>query len=268
MRKTQIKTPITYYGGKQSMLPHLREVMPAHDGYTESFAGGLSLLFDKEPARKFEVINDMNGAVVNFYIQFKENFKALNEMVQSTLHSRKCYQDAKIIYENPHLFDEVTRAWSFWLLTNQGFAAKIGHWGYDRSNGSTSRRNNNKKLLFTEDLATRLEHVQIECTDAIKVIDSRDTSNTLHYVDPPYVSSNQGHYAGYTIEDFDRLLKCLSRVKGKFILSSYNEPLLQEYIKRYGWLTMKFDKQLSVPKTGSKRKTEVMTMNYDPGVYG
>lgn len=250
------------------MLPHLREVQPEHDGYTESFAGGLAFLFDKVPAKKFEVINDTNGAVVNFYTQFKENFSELNKLVQSTLHSRKCYQDAKIIYENPHLFDEVLRAWSFWMLTNQGFASKIGSWGYDRSSGSIERRNNNKKLMFTEEIAARLERVQIECTDAIKVIESRDTPATFHYVDPPYVSSNQGHYAGYTIDDFERLLNCLASVNGKFLLSSYNEPLLQEFTKKHGWTSMKFNKQLSASKVGTKRKVEVLTMNYDPGLFG
>jgi DNA adenine methylase len=267
MRKTHIKTPITYYGGKQSMLPHLREIAPEHKGYTESFAGGLAYLFDKKPS-KFEVINDTNGAVVNFYVQFKENFSELNKMVQSTLHSRKCYQDAKVIYENPHLFDEVTRAWSFWLLTNQGFASKIGSWGYDRSSGGIEKRNYNKKLLFIEDIAARLDRVQIECGDAIKVIQSRDTPSTYHYVDPPYVSSNQGHYGGYTVDDFERLLQCLASIQGKFVLSSYNEPILEQYSRKYGWTNFRYEKQLSASKCGTKRKVEVLTVNYDPGLFG
>lgn len=178
------------------MLSHLHDIMPPHKGYTETFAGGLAYLFSKEPAKGFEVVNDTNGAVVNFYLQFKENFEELNKMVQSTLHSRQCYQDAKVIYENPHLFTKVEWAWAFWLLTNQGFACKIGSWGYDRSSGSMEAKTRNKKLMFTEELAARLDRVQIECADAIKIIQSRDTPETLHYVDPPYVSSNQGHFQG------------------------------------------------------------------------
>lgn len=39
-----------------------------------------------------------------------------------------------IIYECPWPFanDEVIRAWAFWIVTNQGFACKIGTWGYDK----------------------------------------------------------------------------------------------------------------------------------------
>lgn len=44
---TKLKTPISYYGGKQTMLKHILPLVPAHGSYTEAFAGGLALLFAK-----------------------------------------------------------------------------------------------------------------------------------------------------------------------------------------------------------------------------
>lgn len=35
-----MKTPITYYGGKQTMLKHILPLIPAHKLYTEAFCGG------------------------------------------------------------------------------------------------------------------------------------------------------------------------------------------------------------------------------------
>jgi|GEM_PF-6126754 len=43
-----------------------------------------------------------------------------------------------------------------------------------------------------------------------------------------------GHYDGYTIEDFEMLLKLLSRIEGKFRLSSYPSDILEEFRKAYG----------------------------------
>lgn len=39
-----MKTPITYYGGKQSMLKNILPLIPPHNVYNEPFAGGAALL--------------------------------------------------------------------------------------------------------------------------------------------------------------------------------------------------------------------------------
>jgi len=62
---------------------------------------------------------------------------------------------------------------------------------------------------------------------AHKVILRYDTPEAFHYVDPPYFNSNMGHYAGYTSIDFERDLDVLSKVKGKFLLSSYPSEILE-----------------------------------------
>lgn len=38
--KARLKTPISYYGGKQSMLKHILPIIPEHTIYVEPFFGG------------------------------------------------------------------------------------------------------------------------------------------------------------------------------------------------------------------------------------
>ena len=38
-----MRTPITYYGGKQTMLPHILPLIPNHEVYTEAFCGGAAV---------------------------------------------------------------------------------------------------------------------------------------------------------------------------------------------------------------------------------
>ena len=70
-----MKPPISYYGGKQSMLKDILPLVPSHDLYTEVFAGGAALLFAKKPVR-VNVINDLNGELVNFYRTIVTDFDA------------------------------------------------------------------------------------------------------------------------------------------------------------------------------------------------
>ena len=50
-----IKTPISYYGGKQAIIHNILPLIPAHDIYTETFFGGGTVFFAKDPV-KVEVL--------------------------------------------------------------------------------------------------------------------------------------------------------------------------------------------------------------------
>lgn len=257
-----MKTPITYYGGKQALLKHLLPLVPEHKIYCEPFFGGGALFFAKTPS-EVEIVNDINGEVVNFFRVAQTKFPALQKEVQASLHSRKLYKDAMVVYSNPDLFDDVKRAWAFWVATNQGFSSLIGSWGFGKDD-SKEAAVANKREAFTKEYADRLKKVQVEHNDAIKIIDRADSKETFFYVDPPYINSDQGHYAGYTEEEYEKLLKKLSSVKGKFLLSSYPSTLLNKYITKNKWKVQKISKAVAVTKLTNKTKTEMMVMNYDP----
>jgi len=179
-----LKTPITYYGGKQKLLTTILSKIPTHTLYCEPFVGGAAVFFGKEPS-EVEVINDTNKELMNFYRVCKEKFLDLQAMVRITLHSRKLHQDANVIYANPHLFTDVQRAWAVWVLSAQSFSAMLdGSWGYDKIKGTTTLKIKNKREAFTEQIATRLQDVQVECADAIYIIQSRDTKDSFFYCAP------------------------------------------------------------------------------------
>lgn len=259
----KMKPAIPYYGGKVRLASKIIPLFPPHVCYAEPFAGGAAILFAKEPS-EVEIINDTNKEIINFYRVVKNHFTDLEKMIRVTLHSRTMHQDASTIYNSPHLFDEVKRAWAVWVLAVQSFASMLDStFGFDKKSGTTSRKVSNKRESFTEDYAIRLQGVQIECVDALYIIQSRDTADTFFYCDPPYYNSDCGPYAGYTADDFERLLKALAGAKGKFLLSSYPSDLLESYVKHYGWYQQQFEQRVSVNKGGAgKMKIEVLTANY------
>ena len=66
MKKQLLKTPISYYGGKQRLVKTILPNFPTHTLYAEPFCGGAALFFAKE-ASEIEVLNDTNSELINFY---------------------------------------------------------------------------------------------------------------------------------------------------------------------------------------------------------
>jgi DNA adenine methylase len=259
----KVKTPISYYGGKQQMLRHILPIIPKHNLYCEPFCGGAAVYWAKTPSN-VEVINDTNEELINFYRILQTRFKDLQALVKITLHSRKMFKEAWDIYNNPVRADEVKRAWAIFMIASQSFGSQLKNsWGYDRKKGGVAIKVMNKKRNFTEALHERIERTQIDCQDGLKVIKAFDCAESFFYIDPPYPGSNQGHYCGYTFDDLEILLKMLVDIKGKFLLSNYPHKIIEDYSKSNGWSQRKFKLPLSVSKKAVKpMKIEVLTANY------
>jgi DNA adenine methylase len=260
-----MRTPISYYGGKQTLASLILQLIPAHRLYCEPFIGGAAIFFAKQPA-PVEVINDTNRELINFYEVVKHDFVSLEREIAISLHSRDKYRQAQVIYANPDMFDRVKRAWAVWMLANSSFACALNAgFGYDRATGSTSKRLKNKRESFSEAYAIRLQQTQIECCDALRIIRSRDSQDAFFYCDPPYVGADQDHYDGYSQADFDNLLALLQTIQGKFLLSSYRNASLTDFIKRNGWHTVAFEMACPMKNNShahSRSKVEVLTANY------
>lgn len=278
MANTIVKTPIVYYGGKTSIINHLLELVPVHEVYTETFFGGGTLFWAKDPVKN-ETINDQLFIVINFYKCMHLHFHALKKMIDATLISRVIHTDAlNFIRKYKHHgstdrmsnAERVKLAWAFWVCTNFAYSNKIGG-GYKYSNDMSVAVPDTlakRKQLFTEALMHRIERAYIENDDAIKILTSRNVAKAFHYLDPPYPNADQGHYSGYGWDQYENLLKwCATECKGKFLLSSYNSEMLEGYQKIYGWHKKEITNKITGLKNANPRinrshRTEVLIRNY------
>lgn len=256
-----MKTPISYYGGKQRLVPEILPLIPKHTQYVEPFCGGAAVFWAKEPSAH-EVINDLDGRVVNFYRVLQTRFGELQSMIRGTLHSEAEHRWAKSVLADVEA-DEVDRAWAFWVQTNMSFGKKIGA-GFAFDDGRTAATTLRNRENFTADYSERLEPAEIFSRDAVDLIKLKDSPTTFFYIDPPYVSSECGHYKGYTSADFQRLLDTLSTLQGKFLLSSYPEPELLTMRALNGWQIKDIEATVAVSgkRKERKAKTECLTYNY------
>ena len=267
-----MKTPITYYGGKQRLADEIVIMIPKHKVYVEPFFGGGAVFFAKRKS-PIEAINDTNDRLISFYLNSRDNFRELKGMIDETLHSERMHQYAKDVYNRRVKHSDLEMAWAVWLITNGSFGASIyGGWKWD--NGTSGSNSaivlNNKKRGFSEQLKRRLDGVQISCRDAIKVITGRDSVETFYYLDPPYPGCEQQHYRGYTMKDFNILLEILSGIEGKFILSNYWSQTLKHHVIKNGWNVMRKEISMNINNLGKRGKVkrtgvreEILVYNFE-----
>lgn len=258
-----MKTPVSYYGGKQTLLKHIIPLIPEHQLYTEAFCGGCSVFFAKGPVPA-EIINDLNGDLVNFYKVAQGDFVALKHRISMTLHSRDIHTHAAHVLKYPVFFDRVERAWAVWVLSKMSFASMLdGSFGYDFGGGMTQKLHN-AKAEFVENICHRLEHATIENRDALEVLKTYDNPHAWHFVDPPYVGTSCAHYEGVFGErDLGRLLDLLTELKGKWMLTMFPHNLIAEYAERNGWVTHRIERFISASKSSRRMQEEWMVCNYD-----
>lgn len=260
----KLKTPIAYYGGKQTMLKHILPLIPAHESYCEPFCGGAAVLFAKKPVAS-EIINDLNGELVNFYWMAQVYYSDLKTEIDKTLHSRDIHVHARHINTHPQYFAPVERAWAVWVLCKTSFSSKMdGSFGYDFS-GGMPKKLRGAKDNFTEGLCKRLEHVTIENRNALDVIQTYDNSGAFHFVDPPYVNSDCGHYEGmFNHSHMITLLDLLSSIKGRFMLTMFPYMPIEEVANKQGWVIHRVERTISAAKTSRRKQEEWIVCNYRP----
>jgi DNA adenine methylase len=160
--------------------------------------------------------------------------------------------------------------WAFWYAANFSHSNQIGG-GLKYSNDmhtNVPKTLNRRKQEFTETILERLENAYIENKDALEVLETRNVEDAFHYLDPPYVGADQGHYIGYTEQDLMMLLIwCADHCKGKFMISHFNHPLIDDMIEHNGWVKYEVQQVANaanrkhVPNT--RTKVEILVMNYD-----
>lgn len=268
-----MKTPITYYGGKQRLIKTILQMIPPHKVYVEPFFGGGAVFFAKQPSY-LEVINDINDNIVTFYrvCQDERLFLELQARIQSTLFSEALFLRAKTIWNGYWPAGDVERAWTVWVCCNYSFnSTPYGGWKWDMGTAGTHsgvvaahKRNN-----FTQQLFERLQYAQVSCRNAINVLHERNSEDTFSYIDPPYIGSDQKHYSGYGDLEFGALLSELqNHYHGKFLLSTFANDLILEYADRNGWTIVRKNMPLSVANFrcerggNTRRKEELLVFNY------
>jgi DNA adenine methylase len=248
----RLRAPVQWFGGKGNMIAKLMRHVPLGGRpYCEPYMGAASLFFARPPA-PVEVLNDLDGDLVNLFrcLQDKETFAELKHRLLYTLYSRAEFERALEILNDSSVADPVLRAWAFFVALNQGFGGKkpssIGDWGRTFKTTRNCADTTNEwmmRLSMLDDWHLRLLRVQIDCRDALEVIRYWDNPEAVFYVDPPYHPDTRKDKDAYAVEpDHDhyvQLVEILLNCKGAVVLSGYDHPVFAP-LAEAGWTMTRY----------------------------
>ncbi|MFC2071862.1 DNA adenine methylase [Chloroflexota bacterium] len=90
----KIKPPFGYYGSKHRLASQIVGHLPPHNTWVEAFCGSAAVTLAKPPV-PIEIINDMDGHIVNLFQQLRDHQEELCRLVALTPYARGEYQRAR-----------------------------------------------------------------------------------------------------------------------------------------------------------------------------
>ncbi|EFO2293138.1 DNA adenine methylase [Escherichia coli] len=255
--KEQSLPIVPWIGGKRRLAKHILPLFPAHTCYVEPFCGAAALYFLKTPS-KIEVINDINGELVNLYRVVKHHLEEFVRQFKWALVSRQIY---KWLQDTPEeTLTDIQRAARFYYLQKQAFGGKVAEHTFGTSTTSAPRFN---LLRIEEELSMahlRLSRTLIEHLDWHQCIERYDRPHTLFYCDPPYWGT-EGYGVEFGLENYDHMAELARSTKGKMIISVNDIPEMRQAFNGLNIQTVDISYNLKVTGKPSPKK-ELVICNF------
>jgi len=249
---------LKYPGGKWRIAEWVIKHFPPHKVYVEACFGSGAVFFTKEPST-IEIINDLDGDIVNLFKACRDYPKELATLIKLTPLARDefyCCCDKKNTTDS--CLERARRTLvSFWQSYK---ISKSNTWEVAQNMNCIDYPKDWKKLpekilAITE----RLKKAQIENCNCINLIKRCNDEDTLIYIDPPYLQSlcSKNTY-NYELTDNQHieLLNVLKESKSKILISAYDNEIYNRELK--GWGT---DVKSNTNRNGANR-IEKLYYNY------
>ena len=257
---------LLYYGSKAAIAPQIIAELPVHHCFVETHAGGAAVMLAKEPSA-VEVLNDVDGSLVNFYRVLREPRKQADLMkrLRLTPYARAEWEQCRATVADPKLSD-VERARRYFVFLSQSFIGTGT--GFSRSNLKPFASTFANRVEALHGVAERLRRVMVEALDAVDLIRRYDDPQTCFYVDPPYlpgVGSSGKYRHEMTTEQHVELLDVLNGVRGKVLLSGFETDLYADALRswRVCWRHRVACKDATdVTQRKAEPRTEVLWANW------
>lgn len=192
--------------------------------------GGSGVISMYAPRDIFKVIvyNDIDDYLVAFFKIVREKKDELAKILALLPRSRSLFNYFKELMNKSDL-DDFSKAIIIYyvrMFSMSGDAISFSV-SLTKNNAIEEKRHVANALA---EIAKRLSDVTIECLDYRKLIEKYDREETVFYLDPPYVATDQSsskrkiyyRYA-FTAADARILAAMLSRIKGKYLLKIHED---------------------------------------------
>ena len=243
----RLRSAIKFPGGKYPQAPRICSFFPTHTFYVEPYCGSAAILLCK-PKSPFEIINDVDPALMNFWEILRDHEPGLSSVIADVDYSAKqfYYSKNKVSAPADDTLASCIRWAAHFMIVNrmsrggmmEDFA--IPGAGPDRLRGGVQDNINAWNTIKADlpRIAARISGVALANKPAVRVIEAyRDDPAALIYADPSYLASTRTtkNVYRYEMSDDDHLalLDCIRDARAIIVLSGYPSDLYREGLP--GW---------------------------------
>lgn len=256
---------IPWLGGKRRLADRLIPLFPPHECYVEVFAGGAALFFLRPIPAKTEVLNDINGELVNLYRVVQNHLEEFVRQFKWALSSRQVFkwlQDTR-----PETLTDIQRAARFFYLQQHAFGGRVD--GQTFGTATTGPAINLCRI--EENLSAaylRLAGTYIENLAWSDCVARYDRAHTFFYMDPPYWQT-EGYGVDFPFEEYERMAAFMRTCKGKVMVSINDHPDIRQAFEGFHMeqLSIKYS-VANQRRGGSAASAELVIMNWRPEMMG
>lgn len=265
----KINTPFGYFGSKNKIALQLCSNLPPHMCWVEAFCGSAALTLAKRKA-PIEVINDIDGEIVNVFKQLRNNQDELCRMISLTPYAKDELEEGRVINATDSDLEKARKFLVQAMMAINGvFGKEKGGFSYSQSYTRNERDARVNRWYNLPDrlaeVVERLRDVRVDNRDAIELLKMfSKRPATLMYIDPPYLGDRA---KGYTNDANDEefylnLLKMANKAHCMIFISGYENELYDiELSSKKGWGRRTIDTITKDINGNSHSRTEVIWMN-------
>ena len=259
-----LRPPVKWHGGKFYLAQRIVSLFPPHHTYVEPFGGAASVLLNKLPS-PVEVYNDIDERIIRLFRVLRDHPDEFLRKLVLTPYSEREWQ-----YCNQPTEDEIEQARRDFVRWRESIGGRGQAFSYTLHRVRRGMADVVSGFLSAIDdqlpaIVERLRLVQITCRDALWVIRTWDSPETLFYCDPPYypdsVACREVYKHNMSPEEHKRLLDLLCTCQGKVIVSGYPNELYDRVLRH--WRRLVFDMpNHAAGGRKKKRCSEVLWLNW------
>lgn len=216
---------IPWIGGKRRLADRLIPLFPPHECYVELFCGGAALYFLRPVPAPCEILNDVNGELINLYRVVQHHLEEFVRQFKWALTSRQVFkwlQDTK-----PETLTDIQRAARFYYLQHHAFGGRVE----SQSFGTATTAPAINLLRIEESLSAahlRLANgTTVENLPWADCLARYDRAHTFFYADPPYWQT-EGYGVPFPFAEYQALASTMRTIKGRMMVSINDHPQIRE----------------------------------------
>lgn len=222
------KPVLAWMGGKRRLAQDIIPLFKPHKCYVEPFCGGAAIFFMKTPA-PVEVINDINGDIVNLYRVIRNHKDEFLRQFDGQLISR---EDFLVFKQSPSPagLTDIQRAARFYFLAKTAFGARITNPSFGTATTAPSRFNPRTINRDIEAAHKRLSRAYIESMDWFECAFRYAKPHSLIYMDPPYWAT-AGYGVDFPFDNYERMARFAKSTPAQVVISVNDIPEMRKVFK-------------------------------------